>query len=222
MHQALTETFAYQRTSNGYLQVCRLNAGSPYTVHELSRATITISTDGYLTDVKDIIEIDNLEKGAVYSKRKQRAKRRGEYGISEGVAVIARTKPIMTPIMPRLLYTPNDTSFLNATLSISSGGHELTSTVSPHHFQSKKQNNSPYTFQTHPKQPTLTKSKTKHRSSNASPTSSTTQFQIPSYQPSSPPHHQTTLSTTSSPSSPPPQQKPNPPRSQRVYSTMKH
>lgn len=52
-----------------------------------------------------------------------------QYTYEESEIIKARTEPTMTPLQPRLLYTPADQTFLDAKLRVSD---PLTMTVSPH------------------------------------------------------------------------------------------
>lgn len=137
MHQAIAETLTYKARTKGASQVVKLIAESPIPISELEQATFEYSKKRDLADVRGVNPLENISKNAVYIKRAPKKDTVKEYGLKESMAINARNEPIMTPLQPRLLYTPLDTSFLNATLP---SDDKLVQTVSQTPFSSPHQN----------------------------------------------------------------------------------
>lgn len=131
MHQAITETHAYKAANNDATQVLQLVAEGPFPLAELERGTFQISETGTIEGVKEISLTSDISHQGDYFREIPQLDMTTEYGPIEGAAIIARTEPVMTPLRPRLLYTPSDTTFLNATLSFEDKLTNIVRTLHP-------------------------------------------------------------------------------------------
>lgn len=128
MHQAITETLAYIPSQKGPRQILDCNSQSPIPYSKLPEATFQVSEHGVLETVKDISVRQDIGPTHASLKKASAPNPLKEYGMKESMAINARDEPVMTPLEKRKLYTPLDTSFLNATLP---SDNKLAQNVSP-------------------------------------------------------------------------------------------
>lgn len=106
------------------------------TPQELQDATFSLSADGAIKAVDGLSELSGVPESCYYSEHHPEHQDRelprpintSNLSPKEEVAIIERTQPPVIPLRPRHLYTPTDTSFLDARLGIT---EPLTFHVSP-------------------------------------------------------------------------------------------
>lgn len=149
MHQAIVECFTLKQSKLPLEELSKVTLQPPRKIDNTNRpykdATIRLYPEGTIQGVEGFTKLTLPFDPSCYAHEPEVDLESDSQ--EPGTATLAHTEPELPPFEPRLLYTPSDTTFLDATLQL----HRPTT---PH---VSSPGNTPYPFPLPSQRPPLTK-----------------------------------------------------------------